>query len=500
MTVSPDTRPTFVTAALLLGTFLAALDVNVVGTSMPTVVAQLGGLQLYGWVFSAYLLTSTTSVPLYGRLADLYGRKPLYLAAAVLFMIGSALCGVADSMLALILFRAVQGLGAGGLIPITITLFGDLYRAEQRALVQGIFSVVWGVSSVLGPLLGGLFVTYLSWRWIFWINIPLGIVSTGLLLLSLHEEVTPRRGHGDLNLASAAAVIGALSLLLTGLQRLGDVGFDRIAAGLMTGAAVLGGLLAVLERRSQSPMFPPAIFHARGPVVVYISGLGLGSILFPVGAFVPLLVQGVLHGTPTRAGLALVPMSVTWTTCTFTVGWLSQRLGYRPVVILGGALIFLGTALLALSFPAPTTPWIYAAMAILGAGMSLTITPTTIAIQDLIPWNLRAMTTAMMQFCRTIGGTVAMTVLGVLVTGRFMEAMPAGGAGIHRPAELLDPKKWDTFSAALLQQAQQALGTALEGAFLGLAAAGLLCLLVALAFPGLRMKREPSTVKTPRSP
>ena len=490
MTVSSNTRPTLVTVSLLLGTFLAALDVNVVGTSLPSVVAQLGGLHLYGWVFSAYLLTSTTSVPLYGRLADIYGRKPLYLAASVLFMVGSALCGVADSMLLLILCRALQGLGAGGLLPITMTLFGDLYQAEKRALVQGIFSVVWGVSSVLGPLIGGFFVTYASWRWIFWINIPLGIVSLGLLLLSLHEEVQPRKGGGNLNLASALAVMVGLSLLLAGFQRLGDTGFDHLVAGLLAGSAMLAGILVLLERRSDNPMFPPAIFHGRGPVVAYISGLGVGSILFPVGAFVPLLVQGVLHGTPTRAGLALVPMSVTWTTVTFATGWLSKRLGYRPVVVLGGALLLAGTAMMWRAFPAPSTPWIYAAMAILGAGMSLTITPITIAVQDLIPWNLRGMTTAMLQFCRTIGGTVAMTVLGILVTGRFISAMPAGG--VTRPGDLLDPKKWDTISPALLRQAQQALGAALHGAFQVLAVIGVVCLAVALAFPGLRMKRDES--------
>ncbi len=490
MTVSDDTRPTLVTVALLLGTFLAALDVNVVSTSLPTVAGQLGGLHLYGWVFSAYLLTSTTSVPLYGRLADLYGRRPLYLAASLLFMFGSALCGVADTMLTLILFRALQGLGAGGLIPITVTLFGDLYQAERRALVQGIFSVVWGVSSVLGPLLGGFFVTYVSWRWIFWINIPLGVVSLGLLLASLHESVERREDRASPNLGGALVVVTALSLLLIGLQRLGDSGLDGVVAMLLAGSAALGVAMVALERRSDSPMFPPAIFKARGPVVAYASGLAVGSILFPVGAFVPLLVQGVLHGSPTRAGLALVPMSLTWTTVTFTVGWLSRRLGYRPVVVLGGALILAGALLMVAAFPSPTTPWIYLAMAILGAGMSLTITPTTIAVQDLIPWNLRAMTTAMLQFCRTIGGTVAMTVLGMLVTGRFVAAMPAGAAGVNQPGELLDPKRWASISPALLRQAQVALGGALHGAFKALAVVALACLLVALAFPRLRMKTE----------
>ena len=492
MTVSPNTRPTLVTIALLLGTFLAALDVNVVGTSLPSVVGQLGGLQLYGWIFAAYLLTTTTSVPLYGRLADLYGRKPLYVVASVLFMIGSGLCGVADSMIVLILFRALQGLGAGGLVPITLTLFGDLYSAEKRSLVQGIFSVVWGVSSVLGPLLGGFLVTYVSWRWVFWINIPLGITSLALLLLSLHEQVQPRRKGQHLDLSGALVVVAGLSVLLLGLQRVGQRGLDATGAAMLAGAAALTALLVWLERRSPNPTFPPPIFRQRAAVVSYLSGLAVGSILFSVGAFIPLLVQGVLHGTPTRAGLALVPMSVTWTTLTFACGWLCRTLGYRPVVVLGGALLAAGAALLMVVSTEPSMPWIYASMAVLGAGMSLTITPTTIAVQDCIPWNLRAMTTAMMQFCRTIGGTISVTLLGILVTSGFIAAMPAGGAGLSQPGELLDPNKWQEIPAALLRQAQQALGASLHEAFCVLAAMGLLCLLVALAFPALRIKQDRS--------
>lgn len=485
--------------ALLLGTFLAALDVNVVGTSLPTVVGRLGGLKLYGWVFSAYLLTSTTSVPLYGRLADLYGRRPLYLAASALFMLGSALCGVAGSMVTLILFRAVQGLGAGGLIPLTLTLFGDLYRAERRALIQGIFSVVWGVSSVLGPLVGGVIVTYFSWRWVFWVNIPLGIVSAVMLALSLREDVADRHDRPGLDLSGALVVVTSLSLLLVAVQHMGENGLTIGGLALAAAGLAAGGLLVLLERRSENPMFPPAIFGQRAAVVAYACGLALGCVLFSVMAMVPLYVQGVLHGSPTRAGLALVPMSITWTAVTFATGWLSRRLGYRPVVILGGLALVLGAGLLLGGTSARAMLWSQLGMALLGVGMALVFTPMTISVQDCMPWNLRGMTTAMMQFTRTVGGTLCVTVLGLLVTTRFTAALPAA-QGLTRPGELLDPQRWASMPPRLLQQAQDALGLGMRGAFWAILGAATICLLVLLFFPPLRMTQGGHSGRSDASP
>jgi len=342
----PATRPRLVTVALLVGTFLAALDLNVVGTALPTVVGQLGGLHLYGLVFSAYLLTATTTIPLYGRLADLYGRKPVYLAAAALFLLGSGLCGAAPSMEALIAFRALQGLGAGGLIPITITLFGDLFPAERRALIQGLFSTVWGVSSVLGPLAGGFVVTFVSWRWIFWFNLPVGLVAGGLLLLSLHETIDRRERR--LNVVGALILTATLVCLLLGLQTLQGAGPRAVNLGLLGASALIGALFVRRELRSPAPLLPLELFKDRAILVTVLSGLPLGGVLFSTITLVPLFVQGVLHGSPTRAGLALVPLSVTWTLTTFSVGLLSRRLGYRPVVILGSLCCAAGAGALVL--------------------------------------------------------------------------------------------------------------------------------------------------------
>ena len=487
--MAKQTRPTLVTAALLVGTFLSSMDVNVVGTSLPTVVSQLGGLELYGWVFAAYLLTSTTTLPLYGRLADIYGRKPMYLLAVALFLGGSFLCGLAQTMVQLVMFRALQGLGAGGLLPITLTLFGDMYQAEKRALVQGIFSVVWGVSSVLGPLIGGTLVMLVSWHWVFWVNLPIGVAAALVLMFALHEDPSQRRPDQRVNLPSALLLITSLACALIALQRLGEGHTGMVTVGLALAAALAGLGQVLLERRSPSPMFPAEVFKERAAVVTYVFGLATGSILFAVLAYVPLFVQGVLRGSPTRAGLALVPLSLTWTATTFAIGWLSRRLGYRAVIISGGFLLLAGAATLLLLRATPSETLLYAGMAIIGLGMASTITAPTLAVQDIMPWSSRGMATAMMQFTRSLGGTFTVTLLGLVVTSQLRNALPPG---VNHPGELLDPSAWTSLSADVLAHSSQALASGLHMAFWITAALALAGLLVTFAFPDLRMSAPKS--------
>ncbi len=481
----PKTRPHLLTAALLVGTFLAALDVNVVGTSLPTIVAQLGGLSLYGWVFSGYLLTSTSTMPLYGGLADLLGRKPMYLAATAMFLLGSVACGAASSMLALIFFRVLQGIGAGGLLPITVTLFGDIYPAHRRALVQGLFSTVWGVSSVLGPLIGGFIVSHVTWRWVFWINLPIGLIAAGLVALTLHERVERVEGQ-RLDRPGAVLINGLLICLLLGLQLL-ESGQGATATALLVTAAALLVVLVPQQRRAAHPVLPLALFSHRVVVVSSLLGVATGSLLYGVVAFTPLLIQGAYHGSPTQAGLALVPLSATWTVVTFTTGVLCRWLGYRPVVIFGGLCCAAGAVLLpSIAAGQPLLP-LPVPMALIGAGMALTITPMTLVVQDEVPWNRRGAATALMQFFRTIGGMVTVTVLGAVITSRFIAGLPPGELS-GGSAQLLDPKRWGDFSPALLAAARRSLGTAISAGYWASAGAGLMMLLFALAFPALRMK------------
>ncbi|MGH2542970.1 MAG: MFS transporter, partial [Ardenticatenaceae bacterium] len=308
-------RLTIVTVALMMGLFLASLELTVVSTAMPTIVAQLGGLQIYSWVFSIYMLTSTTTVPLFGRLSDTYGRKPVYLAGVFLFLLGSALSGQANSMGQLVLFRAVQGLGAGAVLPITFTIIGDIYTLEQRARMQGFFASVWGFSSIVGPLVGGFLVDNSSWRWIFYLNIPFGLLAVTLVMLALVEPVQERE-RARLDFVGAALLTGGVLLLLYALVQGGSAypwGDPRILGLFALGSAMLVAFVWV-ERRVAYPIIPLSLFEDRLFATASAHGFLAGLAVFGLMAYLPLFVQGVLGTSATRAGATLTPMVLSWVT------------------------------------------------------------------------------------------------------------------------------------------------------------------------------------------
>jgi EmrB/QacA subfamily drug resistance transporter len=307
--MSPGTPPVSIglrrrraiTAGLLLGMSLGALEATVVGTAMPTVIATLGGLAHYSWVFSAYLLTSTASVPIWGRLSDLYGRRRLYLAGIAVFVAGSALSGAATSMTQLIVFRAIQGIGAGAVIPLSMTIIGELYALEERARAQALFSGVWGVASIAGPLVGGYVTDALSWRWVFYLNLPFGALAATVIALAY----PPRSGTSKARIdwLGAALLFGGVTCLLIAV---GDV-TDAVLPWLAATAVLLGALIYV-ERRASDPILPLDLFGHRvvsfSLVVVFMTGMAM----FGAIAFVPLFVQGVLGGSATQAGQVLTPL------------------------------------------------------------------------------------------------------------------------------------------------------------------------------------------------
>ena len=286
---------------MALAMFLAALEATAVGTAMPTVVSELGGVARYSWVFSAYLLTSTTTVPMYGKLADLFGRRRVFTVAVVLFMGGAALCGMAQTFNQLIVFRAIQGLGAGGVIPLAITVVGDIYSLEERGRIQGVFSGVWAVSSLVGPAAGGLITDLISWRWVFYLNVPFGLASLLLVWIFLREEAERRERKldvlGTVSLTLAIAVL--LLALLEGSNLWGWA--DPRTVGMMAFAGT--GLLFFLwqEGRAPEPMLPLELFRNRVIAVASAGGVLMGTMLFCAAAFVPMFTQGVLGGTAIRS-------------------------------------------------------------------------------------------------------------------------------------------------------------------------------------------------------
>ncbi len=430
--VPPGGRRRAITAALLLGTFLAAVEVTVVATAMPSIVERLGGLALYPWVYSAYLLAQTVSIPLYGRLADLHGRRVTFAVGVGIFLLGSLLCGLAPSMELLVAARALQGLGAGAVLPLTMVIFGDLYDVSLRTKLQGLFSLVWGTSSVAGPLVGGAIVLHWDWPWVFWINIPFGVVSAGVVCLLLREG-SYRRSH-RLDLGGALALgAGSLFLLLALLpdeQR--PLGWP--AGVWLALAAGAGVLFLVLERRHPEPLVPLDLFRDRVHLTANGAGVLLGVVLFGVVGYVPLYVQAIRGGTPIEAGLALIPLSLSWTVSTFVSGRLVRRVGFQALVRGGSALIGLGALAGWIG-----VAWDIGAAALLGEmlygfGMGACISSFTVSVQECVAPERKGIATALAQFSRSIGGAVGVALLGAVLTARVGADLQGADLGALPPA------------------------------------------------------------------
>jgi EmrB/QacA subfamily drug resistance transporter len=478
-------RRLVVTVALLCGTFLGSLDVTVVGTAMPTIAAELHGLRLYGWVFSAYLLASTVTVPIYGKLADLWGRRPAYLLGAGVFLLGSVACGLAPSMGALVAARALQGVGAGALVPITLVAIGDMYPVAQRVRVMSAFSLVWGVSSVIGPTVGGALVE-LGWPWVFLVNLPVGGVALGVLAVAMRDP-PPVRG-APIDLAGAALVTAATSALLVGA---GELQAGRAGRGVLL--ALAGVALALLfvraERRAADPLLPPSLL--RDPVIAVGAAVGvaIGGAMFAVVAFVPLWMRAVAGTSTVAAGAALIPMSLAWTSGAFVSGKIIARVGYRAPVRGGALLVGLGAAG-ATAGAVAVAPWaVVVGAGALGAGMGLGVTAANVVGQERVGFRQRGAATALLQFARTMGGTLLVSVLGVLLAARLAASL-AGVEGAPEPSELVDPERAASLAPATLALARAALEHALAWVFAGTAAAGGAAFLLSLGFPHVALHGE----------
>jgi EmrB/QacA subfamily drug resistance transporter len=467
--LAPITREqALVTVGIMAAIAVAALDSTVVGTAMPTIIGQLGGLSEYAWVFSAYLLASTTTVPLYAKLADVHGRKPIFLFGLVLFVGGSALCGLSGSMLQLIVFRAIQGLGAGAVQPIAFTIAGDIFEPARRARMQGYFSGVWGASAIVGPALGGIITATIGWPWVFELNIPVGLVAGGMVWFVLHENVE-RRPH-RLDWAGALLLSGSIVLLLFAASEGGALfGWTSpITLGLIVAAAILGLGFVTVTRRAPEPLIDLDL--PRAPLIragLAIGGLA-GIVMFGLTTYVPPMVQGVHGGTPLDAGVAVASMSIGWPIGSIVAGRLLPVVRARPIVLAGCAMLVAGTLLVT---QLDRFPWLAYAMlgaATTGLGMGLTSTTLLVIIQGAVAWQRRAVATGLVQFSRTIGGAVGVGLMGGVLTAFVGSASSA----------ILDPIARGSLSASDLvaDRAALAAGLGLNYWVLVAAAAGALVL------------------------
>lgn len=439
-------RETILTmVGVLMVMLLASLDQTIVSTALPRVIADLQGFDRYTWVSTAYLLTSTVTVPIYGKLSDLFGRKPIFLIGIVLFLAGSALSGASQDMNQLIAFRAFQGLGAGALMPIAIAVVGDLFTPRERGKWQGVTGAVWGLSAILGPTLGGWITQYSSWRWVFYVNLPVGIAAM-LVLIFLMPNLRGKVQKVSIDYIGAALlVLGTVPLLLgftwAGTQYAWN---SPQIIGLFAGSVlVLAGFViyeAMLERRGGQPIIEPSLFKNRiftvSALVTAIFGMGLFGSIF----FIPLFVQGVVGSSATNSGLILTPLMLTSIVGSIVSGQLVSRLGkYKWLAILGMLISVGGTLLLARLSVTSGNSDVLIAMLVLGLGMGFGMSLYTLIVQNAIPGKI-GQSTAALTFFRSIGGTIALAAMGSIMNTAYLPAFLSALPSSIKQAAVTSPK------------------------------------------------------------
>jgi EmrB/QacA subfamily drug resistance transporter len=467
----PSRNRALVTIGLMLGMLITAMESTVVSTAMPTVIGDLHGIQLYPWVFSAYLLTSTTTVPVYGKLADLFGRRRVFLFATGLFLIGSMLSGAAHSMPQLIAFRALQGLGAGGVLPITLTIIGDLYTLEERARVQALFTSMWGIASLAGPMLGAIITERLSWRWVFYVNLPVGLMSAALVG-GLLREAGARATNARIDYAGLTLLTGGVVSLLSLLLRAG-AGAPWLSAsmlGLLTLTAVLLFAFLRQEARAADPMLPLSLF--RNPIILAstVGNVLIGVMMYAVDSYMPLFMQGVRGGNAHSAGLVLTPLVLFWSLSAYVGARALVRYGFPRVATFGVSSILIASIALASITPATPTALIVIIMVVLGSGLGPSSMSFLVAAQNAVPWQQRGVVTASSQFFRSISGTVGVGALGAVLNACLTNSLPTIN-GVRISANgLLNAQVRAGLPAAALHDAQAALAIGLHWVFVLMAA------------------------------
>ncbi|WP_232535079.1 MDR family MFS transporter [Nocardia terpenica] len=408
--------------ALMLATSLIALDSTIIATAVLTITDSLGGFAQFPWLFSIYLLAQAVTVPIYGKLADTFGRKPVMQFGIAVFALGSLLCGVATNMFALIIFRAVQGIGAGAVMPMSMTIAGDIYTVEERAKVQGYLASVWAISSVLGPLLGGLFSEYLTWRWIFFVNIPLSVLAAWMLARTF-RETAPRRRHTIDYLGAALLGLGAGAVILALLEGGHSWAWGSApGVGLFAGGALAIVVFAFVERRATNPILPLWIFSRRVIVASSLISLLVGAVMFGLTTYVPTFTQGVLGTGALVAGLTVGALTIGWPIAASQSGKVYLRIGFRFTGMIGSSIATLGGAGMLLLTDRSSLWQVALGCFVIGGGLGLIASPTLIAAQASVDWAERGVVTSANMFARSIGSAVGVAIFGALVNAHVGQA------------------------------------------------------------------------------
>ncbi|MEV7799764.1 MFS transporter [Microbacterium foliorum] len=432
-----------VLGALMLATGLIAIDATILATAVPSIVRDLGSYQQFPWLFSVYLLAQAVSVPIYSRFADTVGRKPIILLGIALFLLGSVLSGFAWSMTALIVFRIIQGLGAGAVAPMSMTIVGDIYTVAERAKVQGYIASVWAISSVVGPALGGIFAQLDAWRWIFWVNIPLCLIAGWMLLRKYHEEKQTQQHRIDY--AGAVLLTVGLTGLILGMLEGGNAWAwlsipSAICFGLGAAALVAFGLV---ERRAAEPIVDLRLAARPLILTTTIVSLGIGALMTGVTSFAPAYLEGSIGIAPLLSGLAVAALTLGWPLAAANAGRLYMRIGFRRTALTGMSITAVAAVALALVSPWPNPFSIAAVAFVLGFGLGWSAAPTLIAAQSSVGWGERGAVTGMNAFARSAGSA-----LGVAVFGAISNSVIAQGGGPDDPATIISASVWVFIAAA----------------------------------------------------
>jgi EmrB/QacA subfamily drug resistance transporter len=420
-------------SGIMVTLLLAALDQTIVSTALPRIVSDLGGLSSYSWVFTAYMLATTVTVPLYGKLGDKYGRRPLFLFAISLFLVGSALCGLAQNMTELVAFRALQGLGAGGLFPLSLATVGEIVPPRDRGRYQGLIGAVFAASSIIGPAVGGFIVDNLSWRWVFYVNLPVGAVALVVIVLTM-PKVAAKLEHSIDWLGAAVLAAGTAALLL-GLVWGGNqyAWTSGHVLGALVASVLLLGLFALIERRVAEPILPFELLRNR-TVSASVACMGLvGMAMFGTIAFVPLFVQGVIGTSATSSGVVLTPLMLGAVGMSMVSGqWVSRTGRYRTNALVGPVVLGAGMLLLWRMGVDTTNGEAARNMVVAGIGLGLMMQVFVLSVQNSVPVASIGIATALTQFSRSIGSTLGVTLMGVIVNQSLPAAAQGQGAALHR--------------------------------------------------------------------